>query len=126
MVKRKALPDTRRGRTHSVTIYAAEGDLVLHIRTGNYKRGKVGEVFVSVAKAGSTLNSMFDLLGRLFSYNLQRGASLEEMARKLIDHRFPPAGRTSNAAIPSCLSIPDYVGKWLLQEFIESAAESAT
>ena len=117
MTQRRPLPDTRDGVTHSVIIHDAQGDVSFHIRTGTYTRGKLGEVFISAAKAGSTLNGLLDLLGRMFSYSLQYGAPVEELIPKLLDHSFAPSGPTSNPAIPTCSSLPDYLGRWLALEF---------
>ncbi|MCH8007539.1 MAG: hypothetical protein IIC91_01615 [Chloroflexi bacterium] len=117
MAKRRPLPDTREGVTHSVIIHDAQGDIRLHIRTGTYTRGKLGEVFITAAKAGSTLNGLLDLLGRMFSYNLQYGAPVEELIPKLLDHSFAPSGETDNPAIPNCSSLPDYLGRWLDREY---------
>ena len=119
MSKRRPLPDTRLGRTHSVVIHDATGDMTVHIRVGFYDRprGKVGEVFITVGKAGSTLNGLLDVMGRLISYALQYGVPLAELAPKLTGHQFPPAGLTSNPAIPDCSSLCDYVFRWLTLEF---------
>lgn len=125
MAKRRPLPDTRRGKVHSVIIHDAQGDLTLHIRTGNYERGKLGEVFLEIGKAGSTLNGLLDVMGRLISYALQYGVPLDELAPKLTGHQFPPAGPTSNPDIPTCSSLVDYVFRWLAREFAEAATETA-
>ena len=118
---RRPLPDTRRGKTHSVVIHDAQGDMTVHIRVGFYDRprGKVGEVFIEVGKAGSTLNGLLDVMGRLISYALQYGVPLREMAPKLTGHHFPPAGPTSNPNIPECSSLVDYVFRWLDREFVD-------
>ena len=100
MAKRRPLPDTREGVTHSVIIHDAQGDIRLHIRTGTYTRGKLGEVFITAAKAGSTLNGLLDLLGRMFSYNLQYGAPVEELIPKLLDHSFRPVRRNGQPGDP--------------------------
>ncbi|MCH8853612.1 MAG: hypothetical protein IID41_13315 [Planctomycetes bacterium] len=119
MAKRRSLPSTRRGKTHSVIIHDVQGDMTIHIRVGFYDRprGKVGEVFIGVGKAGSTMNGFCDVLGRLISYALQYGVPLAELAPKLTGHQFPPAGQTSNPAIPQCSSLVDYVFTWLDLEF---------
>ena len=125
MAKRHTLPDTRRGKVHSVVIHDAQGDMTLHIRTGNYERGKLGEVFLEIGKAGSTLNGLLDVMGRLISYALQYGVPLDELAPKFVGHNFPPSGPTSNPAIPTCSSLPDYLGQWLMREFGEASTETA-
>ena len=126
-VRRRPLPDVRRGVTHSVIIRDAQGDMTVHIRVGFYDRpqGKVGEVFIGVGKAGSTLNGLLDVMGRLISYALQYGVPLDELVPKLTGHRFPPAGPTSNPDIPECSSLPDYVFRWLAVQFGEAATETA-
>ncbi|MCH8066588.1 MAG: hypothetical protein IIC90_12315 [Chloroflexi bacterium] len=124
MPKRRPLPDTRKGVTHSVIIHDASGDMTVHIRVGFYDQpqGKIGEVFIEVGKAGSTLNGLLDVVGRLCSYALQYGVPLAELAPKLVGHRFPPAGTTSNPQIPECSSLIDYVFRWLVLEFGEATA----
>ena len=102
MPDRRPLPDTRKGVTHSVVIHDAQGDMTVHIRVGFYDQpqGKIGEVFIEVGKAGSTLNGLLDVVGRLCSYALQYGVPLAELAPKLVGHRFPPAGTTSTPHTP--------------------------
>ena len=119
MTKRRLLPATRKGVTHSVVIHDASGDMTIHIRVGFYDRprGKVGEVFIEVGKQGSTLNGLLDVMGRLCSYALQYGVPLADLAPKLTGHQFPPSGPTSNPKIPHCSSLPDYVFRWLEMEF---------
>lgn len=119
MAKRRPLPDTRQGKTHSVVIHDAQGDMTVHIRVGFYDRpqGKVGEVFIEVGKQGSTLNGLLDVMGRLISYALQYGVPLSELSSRLTGHQFPPAGPTSNPKIPECSSLCDYVFRWLAMEF---------
>ena len=119
MAKRRPLPATRKGKTHSVIVHDTSGDMTVHIRVGFYDRprGRVGEVFIEVGKQGSTLNGLLDVMGRLCSYALQYGVPLSELAPKLTGHQFPPAGPTSNPAIPECSSLADYVFTWLGREF---------
>ena len=117
MAKRHTLPATRCGKVHSVVIHDVQGDMTLRIRTGNYQRGKLGEVFLEIGKAGSTLNGLLDVMGRLISYALQYGVPLSELAPKLTGHQFPPSGPTSNPKIPHCSSLPNYVFRWLEMEF---------
>ena len=124
MAERRPLPDTRRGKVHSVVIRDPQGDMTLHIRTGNYEGGKLGEVFLEIGKAGSTLNGLLDVLGRLISYALQYGVPLSELTSRLTGHQFLPAGPTSNPDIPECSSLVDYVFRWLAQEFGEAATEA--
>ncbi len=119
MPSRQPLPDTRPGRTHSVIIHDATGDMTVSIRVGFYDeaRTELGEVFIEVGRMGSTLNGLLDVMGRLCSYALQYGAPLADLAPRLTGHQFPPAGPTSNPAIPECSSLADYVFRWLTQEF---------
>ena len=131
MPSRRPLPDTRKSVTHTVTIYdeAGAGDCTLTLRVGFYPRGKPGELFVQVAKQGSTMRGFCEVIGYLVSYALQYGVPLSELAPKLTGHHFPPAGPTSNPKIPECSSLIDYVFRWLTQEFADgpkaAAAEAA-
>lgn len=97
--------------------------MTVHIRVGFYDRpkNKVGEVFIEVGKQGSTLNGLLDCLGRVCSYALQHGVPLAEFAPRLTGHQYPPAGPTSNAKIPECSSLTDYVFRWLTMEFVDTA-----
>lgn len=125
MLERRLLPAERKGKTHSVIIEDATGDMTVHIRTGCYDDGALGEVFIEVGKAGSTLNGLLDVLGRTISYALQYGIPVAELAPKLTGHQFPPAGPTNNPAIPECGSLTDYVFQWLTLEFCEATEAAA-
>ena len=78
-----------------------------------------------VGKAGSTLNGLLDVMGRLISYALQYGVPPAELAPKLTGHQFPPCGGTSNPAIPECSSLSDYVFRWLSLEFGTAVEQAA-
>lgn len=117
MTQRRTLPDTRPSRTHKFRVYAEGGDHTCHLTVGHYDDGSPAEVFISIGKAGSTLNGLLDVIGILISYGLQYGVPPGDLAGKLRDTNFPPLGQTSNPDIPACSSIIDYLFRWLEQEY---------
>ncbi len=113
--ERKRLPDTRNSKTHKVKITAGtSGDeYTLFIIVGEYEDGSAGELFINMGKAGSTLNGLLDSIGILCSYALQYGVPLDVLASRMQDISFEPMGQTSNPEIPTCLSIVDYIFRWI-------------
>lgn len=113
--ERKRLPDERPGITHKATV----GGQDAYFHVGLYDDGKPGEVFIDIAKAGSTLHGIMDMSSMLLSVGLQHGVPLEVFVDKLKDLKFEPDGITRNRQIPFASSIPDYLGKWMEKRFIE-------
>jgi len=111
---RRRLPNTRKSITHKFDISGHEG----YITCGLFDDGTPGEVFVVMAKQGSTVGGLMDAVATLISLNLQYGVSLEDMVRKFEHTRFEPAGMTTNAEIPFAKSVIDYIVRWLAMEFI--------
>jgi len=117
---RRRLPDTRRSLTHKFNIAGHEG----YLTVGLYEDGMPGELFVTMAKEGSTIGGLMDSLGTATSVALQYGVPLESMVRKFTHQRFEPAGMTTNRDIPIAKSLVDYIFRWLGMEFIPGYREA--
>jgi len=113
--ERKRMSDERPGITHKASVGGQ--DAYFHI--GLYEDGRPGEIFIDIAKAGSTLHGIMDMASMLMSVGLQHGVPLEVFVDKLKGLKFEPDGITRNRQIPFASSIPDYLGKWLEKRFIE-------
>ena len=111
---RRRLPPTRRSITHKFSIEGHEG----YITAGCYDDGSPGEIFVTMAKEGSTLSGMLDAFATSISLTLQYGVPLQDMVQKFSHMRFEPAGRTENGEIPVAQSIVDYLFRWLASQFL--------
>jgi len=85
-----------------------------------YKDGRPGEVFIKMAKEGSTLSGVMDGLAVSLSIGLQYGVPLKVLVDKLINMRFEPSGVTENPGIRFATSVLDYLGRWLGGRFISS------
>jgi len=108
------LPDTRDSITHKFSIAGHEG----YITAGMYPDGKLGELFITIAKEGSTISGLMDAIATITSIALQHGVPLEVIVDKMKFTRFEPYGYTGNADIPSATSVIDYVAKWLALKFL--------
>lgn len=116
--RRRHLPATRKSVTHKVTITdPVAGPLDLYLIVGFYEDGSPGEIFVKVAKEGSTLHGLMDVICIEASLLLQYGVPLAKIAGKLTGVKFVPEGTTDNPDIPTCLSITDYMFSWMMKEF---------
>jgi ribonucleoside-diphosphate reductase alpha chain len=104
--------------THKFDIQGHEG----YVTVGFYPDGRPGEVFITMAKEGSTIGGLMDVLGTSISIGLQYGVSLEVFVNKFAHSRFEPAGFTKNPDIPIAKSVPDYIFRWLGMEFIPATA----
>ncbi|MEM4605806.1 MAG: hypothetical protein QW103_02110 [Candidatus Pacearchaeota archaeon] len=112
--QRKKLSTTRCSVTHKFDIAGHEG----YITVGFYDDGKPGEIFIKMAKEGSTLGGLMDALGISLSLNLQYGVPLKELVRKFSHTRFEPHGYTQNQDIPIASSIVDYIFRWLGKNYL--------
>jgi len=110
---RERLPDTRRSITHKFSVSGTEGYIIV----GLYDDGRPGELFIKIAKQGSTLGGLTNAIGVLASVALQYGVPVGELARKLKDSRFEPLGHTKNPKIKEASSVVDYIFRWLAMEF---------
>jgi len=117
---RRRLPETRSSITHKFNIGGHEG----YLTVGIYEDGKPGELFITMAKEGSTIGGLMDSLGTSTSVALQYGVPLESLVRKFTHQRFEPAGMTTNPDIPFTKSLVDYIFRWLGMEFIEGYREA--
>ncbi len=117
---RHRMPDTRMSLTHKFEIAGHEG----YITVGLYEDGQPGELFVTMAKEGSTIGGLMDTVGTLTSIALQYGVPLESMVKKFAYQRFEPSGFTKNPDIRNATSIADYVFRWLGCQFIPGYKEA--
>jgi ribonucleoside-diphosphate reductase alpha chain len=118
--RRERLPHTRRSMTHKFDIQGHEG----YINVGFYPDGRPGELFITMAKEGSTIGGLMDVLGTSISIGLQYGVPLEVFVNKFAHSRFEPAGFTKNSDIPIAKSIADYIFRWMGMEFIAGYREA--
>jgi ribonucleoside-diphosphate reductase alpha chain len=114
-LKRDRLPNTRRSLTHKFEV----GELQGYIIVGFYDDGRPGEVFVKIAKHGSTISGLVDTIAVLTSMALQYGVPVEALARKFEYTRFEPSGWTKNPELRRVNSIVDYLFRWLGSECSE-------
>ena len=117
---RRRLSDTRAALTHKFSIEGHE----CYITVGLFEDGTPGELFISMAKEGSTLSGMLDAYARSVSLLLQYGAPLSHLVEKFAHMRFEPSGWTGNPEIGMAKSIVDYVFRWIGIKFL-SADEKA-
>ncbi|MEX0885816.1 MAG: adenosylcobalamin-dependent ribonucleoside-diphosphate reductase [Phycisphaeraceae bacterium] len=111
---RRRLPDTRRSITHKFNVAGHEG----YLTVGLYEDGTPGELFITMAKEGSTIGGLMDSLGTAISVALQYGVPVESLVTKFTHQRFEPAGVTHNRDIPFAKSLVDYIFRWLGMEFV--------
>jgi ribonucleoside-diphosphate reductase alpha chain len=118
---RRKLPDERRAITHKFSIAGHEG----YITVGMYEDGKPGEIFLVMAKEGSTISGLMDAFATSISMSLQYGVPLETLVEKFSHVRFEPSGFTKNPEIPYAKSITDYIFRWLASKFLSSEQKEA-
>jgi ribonucleoside-diphosphate reductase alpha chain len=118
---RRKLPDTRRSITHKFSIAGHEG----YITVGMYDDGKPGEIFLVMAKEGSTISGLMDAFATSISMSLQYGVPLETLVEKFSHVRFEPSGFTKNPEIPYAKSITDYIFRWLASKFLSAEHQEA-
>ncbi|MEX2247145.1 MAG: vitamin B12-dependent ribonucleotide reductase [Dehalococcoidia bacterium] len=111
---RRKMSDTRASLTHKFSIEGHDG----YITVGLYDDGMPGEIFLSMAKQGSTVSGLMEAFGRAVSYALQYGVPLPDLVRNFAHMRFEPMGRTENRDIPVAQSIIDYVFRWLASRYM--------
>ncbi|HLD62850.1 MAG TPA: LAGLIDADG family homing endonuclease, partial [Candidatus Norongarragalinales archaeon] len=114
MPMRQRLPDERQAITHKFAIAGHEG----YITVGLYEDGRPGELFVTMAKEGSTISGLMDAFSTAVSIALQYGVPLKVLAKKFSNMRFEPSGVTGNEQIRFAKSITDYIFKWLAFKFL--------
>src|SRR5579872_6144895 len=111
---RRKLPSERSSITHKFSVGGHEG----YITVGMYETGEPGEIFIKMAKEGSTLSGFMDGFALSVSIGLQYGVPLKALVDKFINTRFEPAGYTGHPAIPYAKSVLDYIARWLGGRFI--------
>jgi ribonucleoside-diphosphate reductase alpha chain len=111
---RRKMPSERQSITHKFSIGGHEG----YITVGMYETGEPGEIFIKMAKEGSTLSGFMDGFALSVSIGLQYGVPLKALVDKFINTRFEPAGYTGHPAIPYAKSVLDYIARWLGGRFI--------
>jgi ribonucleoside-diphosphate reductase alpha chain len=117
--RRRRLPDERQSITHKFDIGGHEG----YITVGLYEDGQPGELFLTMAKEGSTISGFADAFAQAISYALQYGVPLQDLVDKFSHVRFEPSGMTRNAEIRFAKSIVDYIFRWLAAKFLTQEAQ---
>ena len=112
--RRHKLPSERNSITHKFSIGGHEG----YLTVGKYEDGAPGEIFIKMAKEGSTLSGIMDAFALSVSIALQYGVPLRALVDKFVNSRFEPSGYTGNPEIRYAKSIVDYIGRWLGAKFI--------
>ncbi len=112
--RRRKLPNTRDSKTHKFSIGGHEG----YITVGMYEDGSPGEIFIKMAREGSTLSGIMDGFALSVSIGLQYGVPLKALVDKFMHTRFEPSGFTGNPDIPYAKSVMDYIARWLGSTFI--------
>jgi ribonucleoside-diphosphate reductase alpha chain len=120
--QRRRLPDERQAITHKFSISGHEG----YITVGMYEDGSPGEVFIVMAKQGSTVSGLMDAFATSISIALQYGVPLGKLVEKFSHLRFEPAGFTNNRDIPMAKSVVDYISRWLASKFLDDAGNTLT
>lgn len=118
---RRRLPDERRAVTHKFTVGGLEG----YLTVGLYEDGTPGEIFLVVAKEGSTLSGVMDAFATSISIALQYGVPLATLVKKFSHMRFEPSGFTNNKDVPLAKSVVDYVFRWMGTRFLSQDEQRA-
>ena len=119
---RRRLPDERKAIVHHFSVGGHEGYLMV----GLYEDGQPGEIFIRMAKAGSTIAGLMDSFGIAVSLAIQYGVSLEILCSKFSHTRFEPSGWTGIKEIGYAKSIMDYIFRWLALKFLPPTTPSST
>jgi ribonucleoside-diphosphate reductase alpha chain len=116
---RRKLPDERQAITHKFDIAGHEG----YITVGLFENGQPGEIFLVMAKEGSTISGFADAFAQAISYALQYGVPLQALVDKFSHVRFEPSGMTKNADVRFAKSIVDYIFRWMASKFLSPEAQ---
>src|SRR6202040_2236585 len=111
---RHRLPEERASITHKFSIAGHEG----YITVGLYPTGQPGEIFIKMAKEGSTVSGLMDAFATSISLALQHGVPLKVLCEKFAHTRFEPSGWTGNEQIGYAKSLMDYIFRWLNLRFL--------
>ncbi len=112
--RRRKLSDERQAFTHKFSIAGHEG----YLTVGMYEEGEPGEIFLKMAKEGSTISGLMDTIATMTSIALQYGVPLKALVDKFSHTRFEPSGFTNNREIPIAKSVTDYVFRYIGNRFI--------
>ena len=116
---RRKLPDERHALTHKFEIAGHEG----YITVGLFEDGSPGEIFLVMAKEGSTISGFADAFAQAVSYALQYGVPLQVLVDKFSHVRFEPSGLTKNPDVRMAKSIVDYIFRWMATKFLSTKAQ---
>ena len=116
---RRRLPDERQAMTHKFDIAGHEG----YITVGLFEDGSPGEIFLVMAKEGSTISGFADAFAQAVSYALQYGVPLQVLVDKFSHVRFEPSGITKNRDVRVAKSIVDYIFRWMATKFLSREAQ---
>jgi ribonucleoside-diphosphate reductase alpha chain len=116
--RRRKLPDERAAVTHKFSVGAHEG----YLTVGLYENGQPGEIFITMAKEGSTVSGLMDCFATAVSLALQYGVPLKVLCDKFSHTRFEPSGWTNNPEIHYAKSVMDYIFRWLAYKFLPKEA----
>jgi ribonucleoside-diphosphate reductase alpha chain len=117
--QRRKLPDERPSLTHKFDIAGHEG----YITVGLFEDGTPGEIFLTMAKEGSTISGFADAFAQAISYALQYGVPLQVLVDKFSHARFEPSGMTKNPEVRFAKSIVDYIFRWMATKFLSPEAQ---
>ncbi len=117
--KRRKLSDERHAITHKFDIAGHEG----YITVGLFDDGTPGEIFLVMAKEGSTISGFADAFAQAISYALQFGVPLQALVDKFSHARFEPSGMTKNPEVRFAKSIVDYIFRWMATKFLSPEAQ---
>jgi ribonucleoside-diphosphate reductase alpha chain len=117
---RRRMPETRMAVTHKFDIAGHEG----YLHVGMFEDNTPGELFITMAKEGSTIGGLMDTIGTLTSLALQYGVPIDALVKKFAYQRFEPSGFTKNPDIRTASSIVDYVFRWFGCQFIPGFREA--
>jgi ribonucleoside-diphosphate reductase alpha chain len=116
---RRKLPDERQALTHKFDIAGHEG----YVTVGLFEDGQPGEIFLVMAKEGSTISGFADAFAQAVSYALQYGVPLQALVDKFSHVRFEPSGMTKNPDVRFAKSIVDYIFRWMASKFLSPEAQ---
>jgi ribonucleoside-diphosphate reductase alpha chain len=117
--QRRKLPDERNSITHKFDVAGHEG----YITVGLFEDGTPGEIFLVMAKEGSTISGFADAFAQAISYALQYGVPLQTLVDKFSHSRFEPSGMTKNPEVRFAKSIIDYIFRWMATKFLSPEAQ---
>jgi ribonucleoside-diphosphate reductase alpha chain len=118
---RRRLPDERAAITHKFNVGGHEGYLTI----GLYEDGTPGEIFLRMAKEGSTISGLMDSFATAVSVAMQYGVPLKDLVSKFSHLRFEPAGFTTNREIPMAKSLVDYIFRYMASKFLSQDEKDA-